>query len=106
MALHASIGRDAVTIINEWGDDVSFDGGTAVKGVLTETSLTPDQPGFSALSFGGRGSARRAKLEIVSSDDVPSTVQKVTISGVDYKVEGFLRRTWITEVDLVRIEAV
>jgi hypothetical protein len=106
VALSADILADAVAIINDWGEDVSFDGAAVVKGVVTEQGLHADRPGLQALGTGGRGQARRVKLEIVSTSTTPAIGQNVTISGTTYKVEAFLRRTWITEVDLVAIEAV
>lgn len=106
MTLPTDVLADAVAIINDWGENVSFDGAASVKGVVTEQQLTPDRPGLQALGTGGRGQARRVKLEIAATSTTPAIGQKVTIGATTYKVEAFLRRTWITEVDLVAIEAV
>lgn len=107
--LPADVLADAAAIVADWGENVSFDGGAAVLGIVTDLSLSPDRPGAQALGIGARGQARRVKLELVSTGITPGVGQKVTIAsiaGVTFKVESFLRRLWITEVDLVAVEAI
>lgn len=104
--LAAHMLADAAAIVLELGEDVSFDGGATIKGIVTDQQLAPDRPGLQAAGVGGRGQARRVKLEVLSSAVTPSIGQRVTIGPTTYKVDTFLRRLWITEVDLVVIEAV